>query len=101
MSVPLAGRDSTVKATLTVVRAHRENPEYAAMMGRMLAAWTRRVADGDPGDLTDLLTAARLLDEGIRAAVTGQRATYGTSWAAIGEAAGVTRQAAQQRWATP
>jgi hypothetical protein len=79
-------------------RVSRETHEYAAMMRRMLAAWTRRVADGDPSDLSDLLTAMTLLEEGVQAAVTGQRATYGTSWAVIGEAAGITRQAAQQRW---
>jgi hypothetical protein len=76
----------------------RETPEFAQMMRRMLASWIRRVGDGDPGDLTDLLVASNELDAGIQAAVTEQRATYGTSWAAIGRAAGITRQAAQQRW---
>lgn len=78
-----------------------ENGDYAAMMRRMIAGWIRRVADGDPHDLTELLAAAAQLDAGIAAAVAGQRATYGTSWAAIGAAAGITRQAAQQRWGSP
>jgi hypothetical protein len=68
------------------------------MMRRMLASWFRRVGEGDPSDLTDLLEASKQLDTGIRAAVAAQRANYGTSWADIGWAAGITRQAAQQRW---
>lgn len=40
------------------------------------------------------------LEQQIDAAVDGARA-QGVSWAAIGEAAGLTRQGAQQRWARP
>ena len=58
----------------------------------------RRVGDGDPDDLTALLETARALDALIREAVVEQRQNYGTSWTAIGRAAGTTRQAAQQRW---
>jgi len=78
-----------------------ETAEYAAFGRRMLRAWARRVGDGDPDDLAELLETARALDALIREAVTEQRAVYGTSWAAIGRAAGTTRQAAQQRWGRP
>lgn len=83
---------------MTPTRRVYENDEYAGMMRRMLLGWFRRCADGDPADLTDLLDASRLLDQGIRSAVQGQRLRFGTSWTEIGAAAGITRQAAQQRW---
>jgi len=79
-------------------RQQYENDEYAQMMRRMLAGWFRRCAEGDPSDLTELLNASQMLDQGIRSAVEGQRSRFGTSWAEIGAAAGITRQAAQQRW---
>jgi len=83
---------------MTQARRVYENDEYAEMMRRMLTGWFRRCADGDPNDLTELLDASKLLDQGIRSAVEGQRARFGTSWTEIGAAAGITRQAAQQRW---
>lgn len=82
-------------------RHEYENDEDAAMMRWMLSNWFRRCAEGDPSDLTELLTASKLLDAGIREAVEGQRARYDTSWADIGFAVGITRQAAQQRWGRP
>lgn len=96
-------RNTTVKATLTPKAPARksrtvETAEYAAFGRRMLRAWARRVGDGDPHDLTELLATSKALDTLIREAVTAQRAVYGTSWTTIGAAAGTTRQAAQQRW---
>lgn len=79
-------------------KAKVETAAYAAFGRRMLRAWAARVGDGDPDDLTELLTTAKALDALIGQAVTEQRARYGTSWTAIGRAAGTTRQAAQQRW---
>ena len=94
-----AARGSAVKDRLTT-RPRRvvETSEYAAFGRRMLSAWSRRVADGDPDDLTEMLTMSRALDALLREAVRGQRSRHGTSWASIGQAAGTTRQAAQQRW---
>lgn len=88
---------SSVKDRLTARRTV-ETAEYAAFGRRMLRAWAQRVGDGDPDDLTELLATAKALDALIADAVTVQRATYQTSWTAIGRAAGTTRQAAQQRW---
>lgn len=68
------------------------------MNRRLLRAHGRRVADGDPDDLAELLALVPLLDEIIRDAVAGQRERHGFSWAEIGRAAGTSRQAAQQRW---
>lgn len=76
----------------------RDTTEYAAMMGRMLRAYARRVADADPEDLATMLEVYAQFGAAIQDAVTQQRALHGTSWAEIGRGAGITRQAAQQRW---
>lgn len=88
---------SAVKDRLTASRTV-ETAEYAAFGRRMLRSWARRVGDGNPEDLTELLATAKALDALIAEAVTAQRAAYQTSWTEIGRAAGTTRQAAQQRW---
>lgn len=75
-----------------------ETSEYAAMMERMVRAYARRVASGDIDDLAAMIALGRAFDEAIGEAVRGARETYGRSWAEIAEAAGTTRQAAQQRW---
>jgi hypothetical protein len=79
-------------------KAPIETAEYAAMMRRQLRAWTFRVADGNPEDLSEMLAFAAQLDDGIRYAVNHSRIVYATTWAQIGAAAGTTRQAAYQRW---
>lgn len=76
----------------------RDTTEYAKMMGRMLRAYSRRVGDADPEDLAEMLAVHATFSAAIQDAVTAQRARHGTSWADIGRAAGITRQAAQQRW---
>jgi len=75
-----------------------ETMDYAKMMLRMVRAYSRRVADGDPDDLTDMLAVAAELDAQIALAVQGNRDKHGRSWADIAAGAGITRQAAQQRW---
>lgn len=76
----------------------RDTTEYAAMMARMLRAYSRRVGDADPEDLATMLEVYNQFGAAIQDAVTAQRARHGTSWAEIGRGAGITRQAAQQRW---
>ena len=75
-----------------------ETPAYANMMRRMINTWVARAGDGDPDDLAELLAATRQVDQGLRIAINTQRATYGTTWAQIAAAAGMTKQGAQQRW---
>jgi hypothetical protein len=77
-----------------------ENPDYAAFARRILAAFGRRIADGDIEALTDLTNLAAALDDAIAHAITGLRG-YGYSWADIADRLGITRQAAHQRWANP
>ena len=90
----------TVKNPLTPNRAGRvvENDEYAAFACRVLRAYARRVADGDVEALTLMLGLSAEIDAAIAQAVTGLRG-FGYSWAEIGSRLGITRQAAQQRWA--
>lgn len=92
----------TVKTSLTPHRWRRvtENDEYAAFARRILRAYSRRVAAGDGEAITCMAALADELDEAIRHAVGGLRAS-GYSWADIGARLNVTRQAAQQRWGTP
>lgn len=75
-----------------------ETVEYIAMLRRMIRAGGRRVADADELEL-EALTALRVeLDDAISVAVLGQRESLGRSWAWVGRALGITRQAAQQRY---
>ena len=50
--------------------------------------------------LDQAAVAARHADRGLADAALSARAA-GASWTQIGRAVGITRQAAQQRWATP
>lgn len=75
-----------------------ETPEYGKMVARMIRAYGKRVADADEIDLGQMLTMRDELDAAIVAAVHGQRTKWGRSWGYIAEGAGLTRQAAQQRW---
>jgi hypothetical protein len=60
----------------------------------------RRLADSDPEDLYLLLALREELDAALQEAVDGCRAN-GFSWTDVGRGAGMTRQAAQQRWGKP
>src|SRR5690348_10560492 len=92
---------NTVKPTLTANRRKRvvENDEYAAFVRRVLAAYGRRVADGDVEALHALAALSSEVDAVTRLAVAGlKKAPYGYSWADIADRLGVTRQAAQMRY---
>lgn len=74
-----------------------DHARYLGAVRRMVRAAGRRVAEADPEDLAELLALQAAVDRALAEAVTGQRAA-GTSWAAIGAALGMTKQAAYQRW---
>jgi hypothetical protein len=87
-----------VKAALTPKRRHAvENDEYAGFLRRILRAYSRRIGAGDIDALTDLAALEIELSLAMSDAVKGLRA-HGYSWADIGNATAVTRQAAHQRW---
>lgn len=75
-----------------------ENDEFRAAITRMIRAYGVRVAEADDFDLAEMVTLRDVLEDAIGAAITGQRSNYGYSWAVIGDALGITRQAAQQRY---
>ena len=68
------------------------------MVRRMLVAGGRKVGQGDPEHLAQLVALRADLDEAIQVAVDGQRAG-GITWQSIGDATGTTRQAALMKWA--
>jgi hypothetical protein len=80
-------------------RGRTDVQEFAAFTRRILRAYGRRAAAGelDPADLAELVELRRELDEATGSAVASMKAA-GYSWADIGNALGMTRQAAQQRW---
>jgi hypothetical protein len=90
--------ERNVKPGLTAKRRSSvENDDYAQFLRRVLRAFSRRIAAGDIDALTDLNNIAADLETALHDAVTGLRG-HGYSWTDIGNATGVTRQAAQQRW---
>lgn len=74
-----------------------ETTDYLAMLRRMIAAGGKRVAEADEVELAELVALFDDLEAAVQLAVDGQR-EHGASWARIGDALGVTRQAAQMRW---
>ena len=87
----------SVKRRLTAKRP-RETPEYAAMVRRIVRAHGRRVADGDPEDLAELVAMREVVESAIADAVAGMRANHGYSWSDVARGLGTTRQAAQMRY---
>lgn len=75
-----------------------ETADIVSHLRRQFRALSRRVSDGDPIDLAMMVGLRDELDAAIDAAVKGQRATHGSSWAELGQALGVTRQAVQKRY---
>ena len=90
---------SCVNKPLTPKRPYRvvENDEYAAFLGRVIRAYSRRVASGDIEAITTMANLAGHLEDATRQAITGLR-EVGYTWADIALRLGITRQGAQQRW---
>lgn len=76
--------------------SERETTEYLAMLSRLIRRAGERVADADEFELYELVALRSTLEDAIRVAVQGQRKRR--SWAHIGAALGITRQAAQERY---
>jgi hypothetical protein len=96
----MSGATFRVNAALTVRRRSRpvvENDDFAAFVRRVVRAYGRRVASGDPDALVALVALAREVDAVTSDAVIGLRGA-GYSWGDIAARLGVSRQAVQQRW---
>ena len=100
MTAPRSDRRSGVNRKLTPKRRRRvvENDDYAAFVQRAIRAYSRRIASGDIDALTGMVNLSTDLDEAMADAITALRARHGYSWTDIGQALGITRQAAQKRW---
>lgn len=93
-----------VKGALTPARRRAkrrvrwvEDQEYGEMVARMVEAYGRRLAKADAGDLPQLAELRRRIDDVLGEAIRAMR-RRDVAWSEIGEAFGITRQAAQQRW---
>jgi hypothetical protein len=71
--------------------------EYLGAARRFIRRAGERVAEADEFELAELVALRVDLEDAIRLAVEGQRAT-GRSWAHIGDALGITRQSAHERY---
>ncbi len=96
-------RDRVAPVTGSPGGAHRprhvvENKAFAAFAGRIVRAFSRRVAAGDVEALPDLVGFSRLVDEQIAAAVLGLR-EFGYGWDEIASRLGVSKDAVCARWA--
>lgn len=80
-------------------RRYVETIDFLAAVRRMMRAAGRRVADADEEELAELLAIRDEVDAAIERAVAGWRA-QGRSWAQIGTAAGMSKQAAFKRWSS-
>jgi hypothetical protein len=74
-----------------------ETLDYVALVRRLVRRAGQRVADSDEHELRALMALQETLDEALQVAVDGQR-SIGRSWAYIGDAAGMKRQSAFERW---
>jgi hypothetical protein len=74
-----------------------ETLDFIASVRRLVRRAGVRVADADEHELRALMALQETLDEALQVAVDGQR-SIGRSWAYIGDAAGMKRQSAFERW---
>lgn len=74
-----------------------ETIDFLKMLTRMIKAASQRVENGDELQLAAFRVCELELKRGMINAVRGQL-RQGKSWADIGSALGITRQAAQQRF---
>lgn len=75
---------------------------YARFVARIMRAYGRQAAAGelDPTALTQLVMLRDEVEQQIAATVTALRSTEGGSysWSAVGEALGITREAAHRKF---
>jgi hypothetical protein len=81
-------------------KREREAPEVGAMAARVLRALVRRAGTGDTEALEQLLGLELELAEAIRDAGRELHA-FGYSFTELGRVAGVSRQAARERFSAP
>lgn len=79
-------------------RAAVETLDYIAFARRVIRRAGERCAEADDFELAELITLRDDIEAAVTRAVVGLR-DQEHSWQYIGDALGITRQAAQQRYA--
>lgn len=79
-------------------RREVETAAYIEFARRIIRRAGSRVAEADDWELAEFVSLRVEFEEAVARAVDGLRA-QGHSWQYIGDALGITRQAAQQRYA--
>jgi len=85
------------QATAKPARTRKDDVEFKGFARRMIRAYGRRAAEGDPWVLGDLLSLQSEMNEAIADAVTAYKAA-GLSWADIGQELGIDRVTAFKRY---
>lgn len=81
-------------------KREREAPEVGAMAGRVIRALVRRASEGDGEALEQLLSLEAQLSSAIKDAGAGMH-RFGYSFTELGTIAGISRQAARERFGGP
>ena len=74
-----------------------ETSSYIEFARRIIRRAGDRVAEADDWELAELVSLRNDVEDAIRRAVAGQR-TQDRSWQYIGDALGIKRQSAQERY---
>lgn len=82
-------------------KREREAPEVGAMAGRVIRALVRRAAEGDTEALEQLLSLETQLAQAIKDAGRALHDDAGYSFTYLAGVAGVSRQAARERFGRP
>lgn len=81
-----------------MARREREALEMVEFARRAIKAAGRHVAASDEFELAELVSLRDVLEEAISGAVHGQMEIADRSWTYIGDALGMSRQGARQRY---
>lgn len=81
-------------------KREREAPEVGAMAQRVVRALVRRAGEGDGEALEQLLALEGQISDAIRDAGAAMH-RFGYTFTELGNIAGVSRQAARERFGTP
>lgn len=82
-------------------KREREAPEVGAMAGRVIRALVRRAGEGDTEALEQLLSLETQIAQAIKDAGRALHNDAGYSFTYLAGVAGVSRQAARERFGTP
>ncbi|MCU1356417.1 MAG: hypothetical protein JWM89_1835 [Acidimicrobiales bacterium] len=95
----LERQNARLRETQKARRTPRPNDTIDFLRGpvtRFIRRAGERVAIADIEELAELVALRQVLDESITTAVRGLRSEY--SWSRIGQALGITKQSAQEKW---